>query len=134
MRWSASRDGALLLADGVIQAAGDYAAVHTAHPLVPVHDLRGGVVLPGFIDTHVHFPQLRIIGGLGCGLLDWLNRYALPEEVRMGEADYAACRRGRVCGRAGEPRNHHGAGFRLAFPRRHGDVVRGCRARRGYAS
>ncbi len=82
-------DGALLLAGGVIQAAGDYAAVRTANPQVPVHDLRGSIVLPGFIDTHVHFPQLRIIGGLGCGLLDWLNRYALPEEVRMGEPDYA---------------------------------------------
>jgi guanine deaminase len=81
-------DGALLLGR-VILAAGDYETVRAAHPDVPVHDLRGGVVLPGFIDAHVHFPQLRIIGGLGCGLLDWLNRYALPEEVRMGEAGYA---------------------------------------------
>jgi guanine deaminase len=82
-------DGALLLGGRIVLAAGDYAAVRKDHPEVPVHDLRGGVVLPGFIDAHVHFPQLRIIGGLGCGLLDWLNRYALPEEVRMGEPDYA---------------------------------------------
>ena len=82
-------DGALLLAGGLIQAAGDYAAVRRAHPEVPVHDLRGCVLLPGLIDTHVHFPQLRIIGGLGCGLLEWLERYALPEEVRMGETAYA---------------------------------------------
>lgn len=82
-------DGALLLADGCIQAAGDYAALRAAHPDVPVHDLRGGFLLPGFIDTHVHFPQLRILGGLGSPLLAWLNRFALPEEVRMGDTAYA---------------------------------------------
>ena len=83
-------DGGLLVEDGIIVATGDYAAVRTAHPDVAVRDLRGGVILPGFIDTHVHFPQLRIIGGLGCGLLDWLTRFALPEEVRMGEYAYAS--------------------------------------------
>ena len=104
-------DGALLLAGGVIQTAGDYATVRTAHPQVPVHDLRGSVVLPGFIDTHVHFPQLRIIGGLGCGLLDWLNRYALPEEVRMGKPDYARA----VAGEFVEALASHGTTTALVF-------------------
>ena len=82
-------DGGLLIADGRVMACGEFAGIRASHPDTPVHDLRGGVVLPGFIDTHVHFPQGRIIGGLGSGLLDWLDRYALPEEVRMGQVDYA---------------------------------------------
>ena len=51
--------------DGRIVACGDFADVRAAHPEPPTSDLRGGFLLPGFIDTHVHFPQLRIIGGLG---------------------------------------------------------------------
>ena len=82
-------DGALLLSGGTVRATGDYSALRSAHPELPVHDLRGGVVLPGFIDTHVHFPQGRIIGGLGADLLDWLNLFALPEEVRMAQPEYA---------------------------------------------
>ena len=53
-------------------------------------DLREGLVLPGFIDTHVHFPQVRAIGGLGMPLLDWLEKRALPEEARLADATYAA--------------------------------------------
>ena len=52
-------------------------------------DLRGGVLLPGFVDTHVHYPQVRAIGGLGMPLLDWLDRCALPEEVRLADQAYA---------------------------------------------
>ena len=55
-----------------------------------VVDLREGLVLPGFVDTHVHFPQLRVIGALGMPLLDWLDRAALPEELRMADDDQAA--------------------------------------------
>ncbi len=55
-----------------------------------VVDLREGLVLPGFVDTHVHFPQVRAIGGLGMPLLDWLERCALPEEARLADATYAA--------------------------------------------
>jgi cytosine/adenosine deaminase-related metal-dependent hydrolase len=69
---------------------GDYAQVRAAFPNATVVDWRGSAVLPGFIDTHVHFPQTRIIGGLGRPLLEWLHLYALPEEERMAEAPYAA--------------------------------------------
>lgn len=53
------------------------------------HDWRGGYLLPGFIDAHVHYPQLRVIGVLGRSLLDWLRDYALPEEARMRDRPYA---------------------------------------------
>ena len=55
-----------------------------------VVDLRDGLVLPGFVDTHVHYPQVRAIGGLGMPLLDWLEQCALPEEARLADASYAA--------------------------------------------
>lgn len=54
-----------------------------------VVELRDGMLLPGFVDTHVHFPQVRAIGGLGQPLLDWLQTCALPEEARMLEPAYA---------------------------------------------
>jgi guanine deaminase len=82
-------DGALAIANGRILATGDYAAIRPAYPDAAVSDWRGSVILPGFIDTHVHFPQTRIIGGLGWPLLDWLRLHALPEEVRMADAAYA---------------------------------------------
>jgi guanine deaminase len=82
-------DGALLLSDGRIAACDDYAAVRQAHPQAPVRDLRGGVLLPGFVDTHVHYPQVRILGCLGHGLLEWLQRYTLPEESKFEETAYA---------------------------------------------
>jgi guanine deaminase len=84
-------DGGLLVRAGRVAACGEFGTVRSAHPDAAVTDLRGGYILPGFVDTHTHFPQLRIIGGLGMSLLDWLERCALPEEARM--ADHAqACR------------------------------------------
>lgn len=83
-------DAGLVVADGVIVARGSYAGIRAQHPTETVVDLRGGVLLPGFVDTHVHFPQVRVIGGLGLPLLDWLQRCALPEEVRLADDGYAA--------------------------------------------
>lgn len=83
-------DGGLFVQDGVIAACGDFAEVRAAHPDAGVRDLSGGFLLPGLIDTHVHFPQVRVIGSLGRSLLDWLEHCALPEESRMADAAYAA--------------------------------------------
>jgi guanine deaminase len=87
----AEDDGGLLVdGDGTITARGSYAALSAAHPDADVVDVRGGIVLPGFVDTHVHFPQLRCIGALGMPLLEWLERCALPEEARLADPAYAA--------------------------------------------
>jgi guanine deaminase len=86
----AEDDGGLLVDDdGIIAARGSFATLASAHPDVEVVDLRGGLVLPGFVDTHVHFPQLRCIGALGMPLLEWLERCALPEEARLADPTYA---------------------------------------------
>ncbi|MFF0266360.1 guanine deaminase [Kribbella sp. NPDC004536] len=82
-------DAGLLVEDGLIVARGPYSELRQAHPAEQVVDLRDGVVLPGFVDTHVHFPQIRAVGGLGLPLLEWLDRYALPEEARMADVAYA---------------------------------------------
>ena len=86
---AAEADGGLLVEDGVIIARGPYAAIRADHPAADTIDLRGGALLPGFVDTHVHYPQVRAIGGLGMPLLDWLDRCALPEEMKLAERSYA---------------------------------------------
>ena len=87
---AAESDGGLLVRGGVIAARGTFQQLRLEHPHEPVQDLRDGLLLPGFVDTHVHFPQVRAIGGLGMPLLDWLERCALPEESRLADREYAA--------------------------------------------
>ena len=82
--------GLAVSGDGVIVARGPYASLAAAHPGTPVLDLRSGILLPGLVDTHVHFPQVRVIGALGMPLLEWLERCALPEEQHLASPDYAA--------------------------------------------
>jgi guanine deaminase len=48
-------------------------------------DHRGRLILPGFIDTHVHMPQLDVIASYGTELLDWLNTYTFPAEMRYAD-------------------------------------------------
>ncbi len=83
-------DGGLLIENGRIAACGDYGAVRDACSRARTRDLRGGFLLPGFIDAHVHYPQIRILGALGYSLLDWLEKRTLPEEARFASPDYAA--------------------------------------------
>jgi guanine deaminase len=81
--------GLLVTADGQIADRGPFAEVRARHGSEPVTELTDGLLLPGFVDTHVHYPQARIIGDLGMPLLDWLDRSALPEEARFADLGYA---------------------------------------------
>ena len=83
------QDCGVLVTDGVIVERDSYDALRARHRDEEVVDLSGGLVLPGFVDTHVHFPQVRMIGALGMPLLDWLERSALPEEARLADVGYA---------------------------------------------
>lgn len=85
----AEADAGLLVREGTIVERGPFAQVRARNSGEAVVDLSGGMVLPGFVDTHVHFPQVRAIGGLGMPLLDWLERCALPEEERLADVGYA---------------------------------------------
>jgi guanine deaminase len=85
----ALEDGALAIEAGKIVACDDYGTVRALYPDAGVRGLRDGCILPGFIDTHIHFPQVRVIGGLGYSLLDWLEQLTLPEEAKFADITYA---------------------------------------------
>jgi guanine deaminase len=82
-------DGALLVENGRVAACGDYLEVRAQYPEVDVRDMREGVLLPGFVDAHIHYPQVRALGGIGYSLLDWLENITLPEEVKFAHPSYA---------------------------------------------
>ena len=88
--WEFFDDGMLVIDEGRVVAAGMAdTLLPTLSADVSVTDYRGRLVVPGFIDCHVHFPQLDIIGSFGAQLLDWLNQYAYPVEMRFEDAEHA---------------------------------------------
>lgn len=79
-------DGFLAIDDGRIATVGPWAE----HPDGDVVDLgRQALISPGFIDTHLHAPQLEMIGSYGGHLLEWLNRYTFPTEAKFADPQYA---------------------------------------------
>jgi guanine deaminase len=83
-------DGLLIVEDGVVMAAGDASVLlPQLDASVSVTDYTGKIIVPGFIDCHVHFPQLDIIASYGEQLLDWLNRYAYPVEAAFADEAHA---------------------------------------------
>jgi len=81
---------AIALRGGRIVALGTRAALAKALPGAQLLDHGEKVILPGFVDAHVHYPQTAIIASWGKRLIDWLNTYTFPEEMRFGDAGYAA--------------------------------------------
>lgn len=82
--------GGVVIRGGMIEAVGNADALRDAHPRAMVSDYGDALILPGFIDPHVHYPQTGIIASWGKRLIDWLNTYTFPEETRFGDANYAA--------------------------------------------
>ncbi|MES2510421.1 MAG: guanine deaminase [Pseudomonadota bacterium] len=88
-------DGLLVVgphADGrhVVQAIGSYQALKAKWPLLNIEHLPGRIIAPGFVDMHIHYPQLDVIGSPAEGLLPWLENYTFPHESRFAEAGYGS--------------------------------------------
>ena len=83
-------DGLLVVAGGTIQAFGPYSDVRSEYPDIPITEYPGRLITPGFIDTHVHYPQTGMIAAYGEQLLEWLNHYTFPTEQKFADRAYAA--------------------------------------------
>jgi guanine deaminase len=84
-------DGLLVIEAGRIVQVGDAPALLAALPPGTVVDhYPDCLVLPGLIDTHIHYPQTQVIASYGAQLLDWLNRYTFVEEQKFSDPTHAA--------------------------------------------
>ena len=81
-------DGVLVIEEGHVAAFGPFGSTPLPHGL-PLVERPGKLVVPGFVDTHVHYPQVDVIASHGTRLLDWLERYTFPAEMRFADADHA---------------------------------------------
>ncbi|MES2262429.1 MAG: guanine deaminase [Pseudomonadota bacterium] len=83
-------DGVLLIGtDGKVKAVGPASTVLSANPYAQVVDYSGKLIMPGFIDSHVHYPQTEMIGSFGEQLLEWLDTYTFPTEKQFADKVYA---------------------------------------------
>lgn len=81
-------DGLLVVEDGIVVARGPHAELAAAHADVPTERLDG-ILVPGFIDAHVHYPQMDRIASHGAQLLDWLDRHIFPAEKAFADRAHA---------------------------------------------
>lgn len=80
-------DGAVVIGDGKIIMVGEFNPKAAAHHEVIDH--RPNLILPGFIDPHIHMPQMQVIGSYAANLLEWLNTYTFVEEQKFGDLAHA---------------------------------------------
>jgi len=83
-------DGALLIEDGLVVAVDDAEVLlRSLAPETTVHEHENALLTPGFVDTHIHYPQMDIVGAHGEQLLEWLDKYVFPTEAKFADRDYA---------------------------------------------
>ena len=106
-----TRRGAVLIDAGVIVATGDADDLRRDYPHAAVTDYGNALISPGFVDAHMHYPQTGIIASWGKRLIDWLNTYTFPEEMRLADPGYAA----QVAGQALDLALAHGTTTQASF-------------------
>ncbi len=83
-------DGLIWIEDGIIRVVGAY---HDLAPRLPadieIRHYPAAILIPGFIDAHIHYPQVEIIGSFGTQLLEWLNKYTFPTEAKFNDPQHA---------------------------------------------
>ncbi|MDD2875577.1 MAG: guanine deaminase [Azoarcus sp.] len=83
-------DGIMLIVDGHVSECGPAAAMLAKLPAdARITDYRGKLILPGFVDTHIHYAQTDIIASYGEQLLTWLEKYTFPTEARFADREHA---------------------------------------------
>jgi guanine deaminase len=83
-------DGVLLLREGRVVGLHEWQSVSEQLNPHDIIDMRGKLIMPGFVDTHIHYPQTEMIGAFGEQLLEWLNQYTFPVEAQYHCPDHAA--------------------------------------------
>lgn len=85
-------DGALVVGeDGTILFVGERSQLPDLYASARAHDHTGGYLLPGFVDTHIHFPQTYAGASYGGGqLLEWLTQCIFPSEAEFADPEFAA--------------------------------------------
>ncbi|KJV47593.1 guanine deaminase [Pantoea sp. BL1] len=83
-------DGLLTLREGKVVSLESWEIAEGRVDAATVIDLRGKLIVPGFVDTHIHYPQTEMIGAFGEQLLEWLNQYTFPVESQYHCPEHAA--------------------------------------------
>lgn len=82
-------DGLLVVEHGKVKDLGNYEELKSQYADLPITDYRDRLIVSGFIDTHIHFPQTEMIASYGEQLLEWLNTYTFPTEKKFADRNYA---------------------------------------------
>lgn len=82
-------DGCIIVENRKVVGAGSWDDLQSAAAGAQLTHLADTLIVPGFVDAHVHYPQMDAIGGYGEHLLHWLEAYAFPAEMAFADAAHA---------------------------------------------
>ncbi len=111
-------DGLLVVEDGIVVARGDHAALAGRYGGVATEAMPG-LIVPGFVDAHVHYPQMDRVASHGAQLLDWLDRHIFPAERAFADRAHADA----VAAAFLDELLRHGTTSALVFPTVHAHSV-----------